>query len=49
MDNGKVNNGLNKKNIGNDIYKAVSNSNGILRLKPTWVARDFLISSRKLG
>ena len=39
----------NAKDISNIVYKALENGNGILRLKPTWVARDFLPSGRNLG
>jgi len=39
----------NKENICNIIYKTLEKNNGILRLKPAWVARDFLPSGRNLG
>ena len=31
------------------VEKALSQGNGILRLKPAWVARDFLPPGRRLG
>jgi len=38
-----------KTNIRNSVTKALEEGNGILRLKPSWVARDFLRSGRNLG
>ena len=31
------------------IERALSGADGVLRLEPTWVARDFLPSGRRLG
>ena len=37
------------KDIHKLLFKSLEDNNGILRLKPTWVARDFLRSGRNLG
>ena len=37
------------KNIEVMLEKALSENNGILRLKPSWVARDFLLTGKNLG
>lgn len=33
----------------NVVKKALADGNGILRLEPAWVARDFLPPGRRLG
>jgi hypothetical protein len=38
-----------RKNIYSIVFRELERSNGILRIKPTWVARDFLPSGRNLG
>ncbi|MBC7333504.1 MAG: hypothetical protein H5T85_03440 [Actinobacteria bacterium] len=37
------------ENIIDIVYKALEDGNGILRLKPAWVARDFLPPGMRLG
>jgi len=40
---------MNSKNTRELILKGLEKFNGILRLKPSWVARDFLPSGENLG
>ncbi len=41
--------GFDSSNLRNIIYKLLENNNGVLRLKPTWVARKNCPSGKRLG